>query len=363
MNSAASVCSAQSSDAGFPTPVFSNELAGSISPRDIGDARRTRHFYTFRGAEGDLLVTVESTDLNGDVDVFTANTLRPLLKFTLFGGGATRASKSVYLRKEETLVLRVEARTVGDADGSYRIKFGGAFAPAPADLARAQEAAAPAATGNERSSMGGIRRVTSTGARIEEPVAEVAKEEAAGVAPSKNDESQPDAASVKNRTTERRESARTRASRGARGTTSRARNRGARPTPSETSSTGETTGKEAPAVNPEHPEETPSTNTTAPGPARIARAPRARGTRAARKNPKATENKESAATAGESAAPSQTPPGQRLIIITKSGDIIQRDMSAVRRVTVENNQVVILLMDGKILRQPLANVLRMSIEP
>ena len=38
-------------------------------------------------------------------------------------------------------------------------------------------------------------------------------------------------------------------------------------------------------------------------------------------------------------------------------------MSGVRRVTVENNQVVIVGRDGKVTRRPLASVLRMSIEP
>ncbi len=38
-------------------------------------------------------------------------------------------------------------------------------------------------------------------------------------------------------------------------------------------------------------------------------------------------------------------------------------MGAVRRVTVENNMVVIVGRDGKVTRRPLANILRMSIEP
>src|SRR5688500_431399 len=111
---------AQSGDANFPTPVFGAEVSGRIVPRDVGDPRRTRHFYTFRGTEGDLSVQLEASQLLGDVDVFTATSFRPLLKFTLFGDPA-RLSKSFYLRKEETLVLRVEARAVGDAEGAYTI--------------------------------------------------------------------------------------------------------------------------------------------------------------------------------------------------------------------------------------------------
>ncbi len=42
---AAPLC-AQSGEANYPTPVFASELSGRIAPRDVGDARRTRHFYT-----------------------------------------------------------------------------------------------------------------------------------------------------------------------------------------------------------------------------------------------------------------------------------------------------------------------------
>src|SRR4051794_30279870 len=100
--SAAVPTRSQSADVNFPTPVFSTEVTGRIPVRDVGDARRTRHFYTFRGTEGDVSVTLEASELIGDVDVFTANTLRPLIKFTLFGD-ATRATKSFYVRSEETL--------------------------------------------------------------------------------------------------------------------------------------------------------------------------------------------------------------------------------------------------------------------
>jgi hypothetical protein len=163
---AAGRTSAQSGDVNFPTPVFTNEAAGRIAPRDLGDPRRTRHFYTFRGTEGDVSVTLEAADLIGDVDVFTATTLRPLVKFTLFGDAA-RVTKSFYVRSEETFVLRVEARATGDDAGTYKLTFGGSFAPAPAGLADAPEPKTPTLAEATRGT--GTRRVTSTGARIEEP--------------------------------------------------------------------------------------------------------------------------------------------------------------------------------------------------
>ncbi|HEV7905937.1 MAG TPA: hypothetical protein VGO96_19005, partial [Pyrinomonadaceae bacterium] len=175
---------AQSIEPNAPTPVFSNELAGRIAPLDIGDSRQTRFFYTFNGLQGDLELTVESSNLDGDIDIFLASNLRPVAKVTLYAGASsTRATKSVYLRREEPLILRVQARTPNDAEGTYRVMLGGAFKPADrlasnSDAASSGEtpAAAPTPTptgsGNRN-----VRRVTSTGARIEEPVAEVAVKE------------------------------------------------------------------------------------------------------------------------------------------------------------------------------------------
>ena len=41
---------------------------------------------------------------------------------------------------------------------------------------------------------------------------------------------------------------------------------------------------------------------------------------------------------------------------------IERYMSTVRRVTVENGQIVVVTKDGKVQRQPMTNVVRMAIE-
>jgi hypothetical protein len=51
------------------------------------------------------------------------------------------------------------------------------------------------------------------------------------------------------------------------------------------------------------------------------------------------------------------------MIETNDGTLINRYMSSVRRVTVENGQVVVVAKDGKIERIALATVLRMSIAP
>jgi len=74
---------AQSSDQSLPTPILSNEIEARIPPLDLGDSRLTRHFYAFEATPGDLIVTVNSRNLNGDMDVFTAVTFRPLMKLVL----------------------------------------------------------------------------------------------------------------------------------------------------------------------------------------------------------------------------------------------------------------------------------------
>jgi CRISPR/Cas system-associated endonuclease Cas1 len=51
------------------------------------------------------------------------------------------------------------------------------------------------------------------------------------------------------------------------------------------------------------------------------------------------------------------------MIETNDGTLVDRYMTTVRRVTVENGQVVVVGKDGKIQRIPLANVVRMTIAP
>ena len=106
----AAIVSAQSVDPTTPTPIHRNNLLGRIAARDLGDARLTNHYYAFRGTPGDLLITIQSRNLNGDIDVFTAGTLRPLLKLTLYAESTAPITKGIYLRKTEDLVLRVQAR-------------------------------------------------------------------------------------------------------------------------------------------------------------------------------------------------------------------------------------------------------------
>jgi hypothetical protein len=359
---------AQSGDSNFPSPIFSDTVSGRIAPRDVGDPRRTRRFYTFRGSEGDLSVALEAAELIGDVDVFTATTLRPLLKFTLFGD-TVKLSKSFYLRKDETLILRVEARAVGDAEGSYSIRFGGSFLPSPASLAGATDLTAPTLAASEPRGKN-TRRVTSTGARIDEPAPvatpkEEAKEE------TKENEARPAPTPAVEKSSERRSTAASRRNRGARPAPARSRagttpaRSGAAKTDTAETKTGtaETKTTEDSAAN--SVPETPAASTPTPAPRRRAtRPPRRSASRESAETRSAeTTTQPDAGEPGSAQPPPAAAATQRLIIVTKDGETLERDMSMVRRVTVENNQLVVVTRDGKVIRRPMASILKMSIEP
>ena len=111
---AASSVAAQSIDPNVPSPVRSNTVNGRIAARDLGDARLTDHYYAFTGTPGDLLITVQSSKLNGDVDVFTAGTLRPLLKLTLYAELSSPITKGILpetFPSSFALLLRFDAVT------------------------------------------------------------------------------------------------------------------------------------------------------------------------------------------------------------------------------------------------------------
>jgi hypothetical protein len=338
----AGLAQAQSSDIAMPSPVRSNEVTGTINARDIGDPRVTDHYYAFTGTPGDVLITIDSRNLNGDVDVFTSSGLRPLLKITVYSSNSSPITKSIYLRKREDLILRVEARTPNDDNGTYRLSFGGSFEPITSGplLAEAQPATEePISSAPPRRG----RRVSSVGARIDEPAApEVAA--APTPEPTPAESTAPSSTPVEAteaKPAESREEARVvpprapRTTRGRRGSTRRTRTT---PAPR----------VEEPATNTETPSrvEEPATPSTPAG----RRSTRRGGT--ARRN---AEPETSVETTAET--------GPRLIIETNDGTLINRYMSSVRRVTVENGQVVVVAKDGKIERIALANVLRMSIAP
>ena len=333
--SIAPLAAAQSTDITAPSAIRTNEISGEIVARDIGDARLTDHYYAFTGTPGDVVITVQSQNLDGDVDIFTASGLRPLLKFSLYSGIASPVTKSVYLRTTEQLILRIEARTPNDDRGVYRFRFGGSFEPittgplvAEAESTPVDPFAVPAPAAKKG------RRVSSVGARIDEP----AEPEVATATP----EPTPEALETKTvdpNVAESRPTTRTpaRSNRGRRPSGRRTRTPPA--TPEETATT--------PSTAPETPEEKPAEVAT----------PAPRGRRGSRRGGAA------ASTPAQPAAEQEVESGPRLIIETNDGTLINRYMSSVRRVTVENGRVVVIGKDGKIERFALETVVRMSIAP
>ena len=172
---------AQSTDQSLPTPVLSNDLSGKIAALDVGDPRATRHFYAFAGSPGDLLITVDSKNLDGDVDVFTAITFRPLMKTTVYSTSHTAAvTKGIYLRAHQLLILRIEARTPNDDPGTYHIRFGGSFEPFSGGIPVAENTE-PTETPTGKAS---ANRLSSVGATLPKPSPEVTETAEAKPSPS-----------------------------------------------------------------------------------------------------------------------------------------------------------------------------------
>ncbi|MDQ6786853.1 MAG: hypothetical protein M3033_08595, partial [Acidobacteriota bacterium] len=124
---------AQSTNQNYPTPITSSEIAGKIAARDVGDARLTSHFFVFNGTQGDIFINIKTTNLDGDIDIFAAENLRPLTKIKVFSDATeNETGRVIYLRKPEKLILRVEGRTPNDEAATYSLKFAGSFVPAQA---------------------------------------------------------------------------------------------------------------------------------------------------------------------------------------------------------------------------------------
>lgn len=345
-----SIARGQSTDIATPSAVLTNEQLGTIAARDIGDPRLTDHYYVFTGTPGDLLITVDSRNLNGDVDVFTTSGLRPLLKLTVYAGNSSPVAKSIYLRKRENLILRVEGRTPNDDDATYRLSFGGSFEPITSgpllvEKKAENESAATESTIPGRKTGKTGRRVSSVGARIEEPPStEVAA--APTPEPSPVESTQPEKAKTKGPKPEaaRSEVAKAEATK-APARTARGRRPARRRTPT-----------------PVPPKEEPTKSDKANTPATENTVAEAKPSPTIKRPPKRSTTSRSVANAPAPVEP-KTENGPRLLIETNDGTLINRYMSSVRRVVVENGQVVVTGKDGKVERIPLVDVVRMLISP
>lgn len=354
---------AQSLDARSPSAVRTNEITGRIAARDLGDSRFTDHFYSFVGTHGDLVIIIETQNLNGDIDVFTAGALRPLLKVTVYAEVNSPVSKSIYLRQREDLILRIEARTPNDDEGIYHIRFGGSFEPVAGAAETAEESNAKNEEPVAQPRKG--RRVSSVGARIKEPTppTEVAAAPTPEPTPEPSPaptpetpaaEPKPEAPTV---TTPEPVIVRSRpSSRRNRGKTTAEKTEPKPTTETVEPKTGEETSKTEPGAVAE-PGESAAKKTTRSKSTATKPAEAATPSETESAQPKTVESK-----TPESAEKSPEPQGEaKLIIEMLDGSRIERSMRLIRRVILESGQIVVTGTDGNVERIRLARVLRMSI--
>jgi len=153
----------QSTNQNFPTSITTNEISGNVPARDIGDARLTTYFYAFNGSQGDVFINVLTANLNGSIDIFTTDNLRPLTKITVYSNDSeSETGRVIYLRKPEKLILRVEGRSPNDDAATFRIKFAGSFQPLEATAENAPPPAPEVKTENQSNI-----RVNSVGTILE----------------------------------------------------------------------------------------------------------------------------------------------------------------------------------------------------
>lgn len=155
---------AQSSDPNFPTPLTTNVINSTIKPRDIGDSRLTTYYFAFGGDQGDVFVNVVTKNFDGDIDIFTAEGMRPLSKMVIYSDSAVNETgRLVYLRKTEKLLLRIEGRPPDDRPATIQVKFAGSFVAMKGKPG--SEADAPTVAASESGNV----RVNSVGTIIEVP--------------------------------------------------------------------------------------------------------------------------------------------------------------------------------------------------
>lgn len=122
---------AQSTTQDFPTAVITNEIAGTIKARDIGDSRLTTYFYTFNADQGDIFINIVTKNFTGDIDVFAMPGLRSVTKIVVYANDSdNETGRAVYFRKLEKLLLRIQGRSPNDDPASFRMKFAGSFVAA-----------------------------------------------------------------------------------------------------------------------------------------------------------------------------------------------------------------------------------------
>lgn len=338
---------AQSTNLEFPTPVTSGEIRGRIRARDLGDSRMTSHYYLFEAENGDVLLNIESSNLNGDIDIYTAGSLKPLLKASVYAVGyATAMQREIYLRLPSRLILRVEGRTPNDDPAEYRIRFSGVFKPMTASSVP-KNPGDPRVTGSEASE-GAVARVNSVGTIIEEIKPPPPKEEPKKQEPKK--EPPPKTTVAKNTVRDKPKIPSAAVSRAKTPEIKEAKPKPADTKPKTVSSSGEKSSGE---TKPKTTTKTADKTKTAPPAAA-----------ASKKPPTTTPAKlksKPVVTVDSSKLPTDPLAGVFLVIKFKDDSDVRYAMGLVERVNVNNGMLTVVLKNGGILRRPLIDVAEMKI--
>ncbi|MGI8493976.1 MAG: hypothetical protein ACR2L1_01520 [Pyrinomonadaceae bacterium] len=320
----------QSSSPEFPTAVSTNEITGSIPARDLGDARLTTFYYTFNGTQGDIFINISASNFTGDVDVFSAEGLRPISKISFYGDAAlTETGRVIYLRKPDKLILRVQGRTPDDNAATFRIKFAGSFL-AVEDNGENKQLALPTVNTEETSGI----RVNSVGTIIKTTPTPESKKT---IAETKTDE---ETKIEKAETTEEIVS-----------------ENAAKVIV--TNELGDKKSEDEAKETAETPKKTPAkTKPAARNTRRGARRNTAAKTPAKSKTAENAEKTENAETS-KTANPLEN---VRLVVLLKNGDKMEFPMPEVFRFSLNNGILTIITKDGKIQRTPIVDVQKMTIE-
>lgn len=317
---------AQSSDQNFPTPITDNTLSGTIKARDIGDSRLTTYYFTFNGNQGDIFVNVVTKNLNGDIDIFAVEGLRPLTKIVVYADTSdNETGRVVYLRKPEKIIMRIQGRSPNDDPATFQIKFAGSFlAGTETDLNN--EPKLPEVAKNNNSDV----IVNSVGTII-------------GVKPKPTPEPKPPVAEKTEKTEEKAEA------------------EVAKTEPDE-----EEKEKEKPTVvvteNIEPTEETKKVETVAKTGKKKTKTLEIDNEKP---KPEAKPKKEKVKKTEETAKTEPVPnplENIRLKVLLKDGDTIEKPMSEVVKFGVEKAILTIVNKDGTILRYPILDVAKVTIE-
>lgn len=335
---------AQSTNENFPTPLLENEISGTIAARDIGDSRLTHYFYTFFADNGDVNLTVETANFDGDIDLFEAVTLRPLMKITVVADSQpAHTSRAVYFRKRTQVVLRIEGRSLTNDAAAYRIAFSGTFAAAanlPQTPADAQEPKVA-----EKSTSDAIAKVNSAGAIIEVLKPPITKLTSNKPTVEKSSSSVARRAPIPKKPV------------------ARAKPNAKPVTPKTENPTENTLGNSAAKLEESVAAKKPAAKTTKPKAAPASRALNAKRA----PNPRKSVGEKTDASA---AAASNVPPAAyenplasvQLIILLKNGERVTRVMSEVFNIRVDKGQITVITKNGKIERYNLLDIQKMTIE-